>query len=94
MSAADKPKEWQRSYKAEYSESNHDTLWAEVDEVVSARSLTELEDSITGDYNDENPRLHFTPEQRDYLQSELLLQILTELKILRAHLIRFYRDVT
>lgn len=87
------PLGWKRDFAAEYSQKNHDMLWEEIDEVAS-QALPELEEIFTGEYRDDNPRLQMSSEQRDYFQTLLLHQILTELRMLRAHLIRFYRDVT
>jgi hypothetical protein len=87
------PVGWKRDFAAEYTDKNHDMLWEEIDEADS-RALPDLEETFTGDYSDRNPRLQMSPEQRDYFQTLLLHQILTELRMLRAHLIRFYRDVT
>ncbi len=87
------PVGWKRDFAAEYSQKNHDMLWEEIDEADS-RALPELEDIYKGEYSDDNPRLQMSSEQRDYFQTLLLHQILTELRMLRAHLIQFYRDVT
>ena len=85
--------DWRRDYHAEYTERNHDMLWDEVDE-FGDRSILDFEDALNGEYTDDNPRLQMSNEQRDYFQNQILLHILTELRILRCHLIRLYRDVT
>jgi hypothetical protein len=85
---------WFRCLDSEYSEETHAALHHEVDDLVMMRSLGELERAMTGDQNaDElDPRLSLDRDQRDYLQTELLIQMLAELRLIRAALIRSYRD--
>jgi hypothetical protein len=86
---------WFRCLDCEYSEETHAALHHEVDDLVMMRSLKELENALTGDKDDAgemDPRLSLDRDQRDYLQTELLIQMLAELRLIRAALIRSYRD--
>jgi hypothetical protein len=84
---------WNRSLDCEYSEATHGGLHYEIDELVMMRSLSELETSLVGE-EEAPPNLHLDRAQRDYLQTELMIQMLAEMRLIRAAIIRFYRDVS
>jgi hypothetical protein len=75
-------------------------IHSEVEDVTNMRSLGELENCLTDggnmasyiDVEPINPSLAMDEGQKDYFQSELLLQILIELRQTRAVLIRMFRE--